>query len=364
MTDASAHADVIVIGAGIAGLTAAAELARAGRRVVVREARDRLGGRVRSIGTGTGAVDLGATWFWANEPLTRTRVDGLGLGTFPQHVRGDAMFEDRAPCARRLEGNPIDVAATRFEHGAGALAEGMAAQLPRGSLRLGDPVSAVVVSDDRVHVVARSGTLTASEVVVAVPPALAVERIAFDPGLPGDLRQAAEGTAVWMSDAVKAVAISDEPFWRSDDLSGAALSHAGPFSEFHDHSGPAADPAALFAPAPVCAHAAPAELEDALRGQLARLFGPRARRPRAVHTVDWSRERFTAPTGSATRRSTALFGAAAFQRPAHGRLHRASTETATAFAGHIEGGDPRRAGGGAGGDDSNRRGVAMNGRLR
>ena len=40
------HFDTIVVGAGVAGLTAARLLTRAGQRVVVLEARDRVGGRV------------------------------------------------------------------------------------------------------------------------------------------------------------------------------------------------------------------------------------------------------------------------------------------------------------------------------
>ncbi|TAJ49841.1 MAG: FAD-dependent oxidoreductase [Herbiconiux sp.] len=54
--------DTIVVGAGIAGLSTARLLARAGRHVVVLEARDRVGGRV-STDRGDGLVtDLGASW--------------------------------------------------------------------------------------------------------------------------------------------------------------------------------------------------------------------------------------------------------------------------------------------------------------
>ena len=57
--------DVVVIGAGFAGLVAARDLIEAGHRVVVLEARDRAGGRTySSTFPGTDVViDLGAEWF-------------------------------------------------------------------------------------------------------------------------------------------------------------------------------------------------------------------------------------------------------------------------------------------------------------
>jgi len=57
--------DVIVVGAGVSGLSAAKELQDAGKSVVILEARDRIGGRVNSVPLQTvpnGVVDNGASW--------------------------------------------------------------------------------------------------------------------------------------------------------------------------------------------------------------------------------------------------------------------------------------------------------------
>ncbi len=59
MTD---HFDTIVVGAGVAGLTAAHLLADAGKDVVVLEARDRVGGRIVTDRRHGLATDLGASW--------------------------------------------------------------------------------------------------------------------------------------------------------------------------------------------------------------------------------------------------------------------------------------------------------------
>jgi polyamine oxidase len=53
---------VVVVGAGIAGLTTANALAHAGIRCVVLEARERLGGRLHTADLGGSPVDLGGSW--------------------------------------------------------------------------------------------------------------------------------------------------------------------------------------------------------------------------------------------------------------------------------------------------------------
>ncbi|XP_063391818.1 spermine oxidase-like [Cydia fagiglandana] len=58
--------DTIVIGLGSAGATAAAELARSGRKVLALEAQGRVGGRVHTVPFGDGVVELGAEWIHGN----------------------------------------------------------------------------------------------------------------------------------------------------------------------------------------------------------------------------------------------------------------------------------------------------------
>jgi monoamine oxidase len=77
----SAPPDVLIIGAGVAGLIAARDLTAAGARVLVLEARDRLGGRVMTHHTPDGPVELGAEFVHGavEETLSVAREAALPL---------------------------------------------------------------------------------------------------------------------------------------------------------------------------------------------------------------------------------------------------------------------------------------------
>jgi len=79
-------ADVIVIGAGFAGLTAARELVKAGRSVIVIEARDRVGGRVltHTLADGT-ALDIGGQWTGPGQDRIIALAKEMGLESFPTY---------------------------------------------------------------------------------------------------------------------------------------------------------------------------------------------------------------------------------------------------------------------------------------
>jgi monoamine oxidase len=72
-------ADVIVIGAGLSGLLCARRLVEGGVRVIVLEARDRVGGRLHSGRVGGQLVDLGGHLMTATQDRLAALADELGL---------------------------------------------------------------------------------------------------------------------------------------------------------------------------------------------------------------------------------------------------------------------------------------------
>ena len=129
--------DVIIIGAGVAGLAAAAALGRAGRSCVVLEAAGRIGGRAHTIALGAHPFDLGATWLHdadrnalvdlaqaageelpdADGPRRRLWVIGGRLAEAQDdadHARAAAAFD--AACHARAQQEPDVSVAAAIDH--------------------------------------------------------------------------------------------------------------------------------------------------------------------------------------------------------------------------------------------------------
>jgi monoamine oxidase len=243
---------IVVIGAGLAGLAAADELRRGGAEVSVIEARDRVGGRVRSQRMANGAViEMGAEFILPGNTLMRELAERLGLGLWDKGMRygdrqprgglgvdwvalNDAVAEVDRALARagengrriparqfldRLELDPgaretilaraeVSAASSADELPAGDLAglahidrkpapgiaggnQRLATALAESldhSVRLGAPVRGVSWRAREVRVELHGSELVADACVVAIP-ASALGAIRFDPPLPHALAE-------------------------------------------------------------------------------------------------------------------------------------------------------------------------------
>jgi monoamine oxidase len=87
--------DVVVVGAGMAGLTAARALAEAGLQVLVVEAQDRIGGRILTRHVGDEAIELGAEFIHGRPPELWALIDEAGLETY-ERDGAQVCFEEGA----------------------------------------------------------------------------------------------------------------------------------------------------------------------------------------------------------------------------------------------------------------------------
>lgn len=437
-----ADVDVVVVGAGLAGLTGAERIVAAGGTVRVLEARDRVGGRLLNHRLASGEiVEVGGQWAGPRQRRVLALAQRLGIATHPTYDDGASLLERagttiryrgtiprinplvladvaqaqlridrmarrvpvdapwRAPRARawdaqtfatwldrnvrtragrdlmriavaavwacepqelsllhllfyvRAAGSFDDLIGTRggaqqdrFVGGSQELALRLAARLAAdagpGCIELGRPVRRI--AHDAAGVVVEADgrpPLRARRAIVALAPTLA-GRIAYAPALPAArdlLTQRVPNGSV-----IKCMAVYDEPFWRRDGLNGQAISVEGPARVIFDNTPPSGRPGVLLGflegRDARALGAWPAERRRAAVVEtFARLFGPAAASPVDYVELDWSSEEHTRgcytavlPPGAWTAFGPAL-------RAPVGPIHWAGTETATEWAGYMEG---------------------------
>jgi monoamine oxidase len=436
--DAEADADVVVVGAGLAGLAAARDLQAQGAGVLVLEARDRVGGRTLNEDIGDGkVVEVGGQWIGPTQDRIAALARELDIETFPTHSNGDNVIEfdgsvrryrgtipriglhvladvgqallkiDRlarkvpldapwtAPDARRLDSQtfwswmrrnvytrggralldlsveavwaaePADLSLLhvlfyvhsaggfealldteggaqqdRFVGGSQLVALRLAERLGPDAIRLEAPVRKIEHHGANGVVVHADGiTVQASRAILAIPPALA-GRIAYDPPLPARRDQLTQRMP--QGTVIKTMAIYDRPFWRDDGLSGQATSDAGPAKIVFDNSPPDGSPGVLLSflegeRARRLGRLTADERRDRIVAGLARVFGPKARRPERYVERSWADEEWTRgcygcylTPGGWTSYGDAL-------RAPIGALHWAGAETAETWCGYMDG---------------------------
>lgn len=104
--------DVVVVGAGPAGLMAARRLSAAGRSVTVLEARDRVGGRTWSDTVDGAFLELGGQWISPDQEALLALVEELGLDTFARFREGQSIYRTPAGEVVRYSGADLPVSPT------------------------------------------------------------------------------------------------------------------------------------------------------------------------------------------------------------------------------------------------------------
>ena len=299
----------IIIGGGISGLYAAYLLEQRGiTDYLLLEAKSSLGGRLNSAfatdSSGINAAfDLGATWFWEDQqPELAQLIKDLNLSSFEQYTQGEMLLE-RSSTQPALHTRDFNgESSKRIDGGMKAFVDQLYARLTADRILLSHQVLQLSHEDHCIKVQVASQAeqvkvFQTSQILMAIPPRLAISSIQFTPALPEHFRAQWQNTATWMAPHAKYIAVYQTAFWRDVHLSGNAHSSVGPLVEIHDAS-TSQGAAALFGFIGVASairkDLSEAELMRHCRHQLIRLFGQQAATPLHEYLKDWAQDPFVA----------------------------------------------------------------------
>lgn len=338
----SLKTDILIVGGGLAGLSLADQLHRAGRDFQIVEARQRLGGRILTEHSGDGYYDMGPAWFWPGQPRIAAMIERFRLKPFEQHHKGILSHEDENGHVQRGKGFASMQGSYRLHGGLQSLIDALASSLPKNHIHLDSPVHSLEHAANSVTCHLPDGcTIDARQIVLAIPPRVAAELITFHPALPTLATEIMHKIPTWMAGQAKAIATYERPFWRDQGLSGDAMSRFGPMVEIHDASPETNGPYALFGfvGVPPDGRADQILLKQHILAQLGRLFGPAATQPTTFYLSDWAREPYTAtPRDQAPLYAHPQYGLpTALNGIWGGKVLFGGTEVAQEFGGYLEG---------------------------
>ncbi len=231
--------DVIIIGAGLSGLSTAYQLKKAGISFKIIEAQDRLGGRIETIyGQDDTPMEMGATWFSSEHVNLLGLLSELNMGYFEQHTEGIALFETMSfepPQQYYVPSNSHS--AHRIKDGTYSIIEALNRHIGKERIVLNSKIVEIAAADNKLKITdSLNNHFFCKYVIVALPPQLAIYSIQFSPELPQTLIQVMQKTQTWMSGSIKFSVEYKKAFWKEKGFSGSIYSQSGLASEIYDHS--------------------------------------------------------------------------------------------------------------------------------
>lgn len=332
---------LIIIGAGLTGLTAAYTLRQAGIQATLLEARDRLGGRILTAKTKDGTpIEMGATWLGKKHVHLTGLLSELSLEIEEQHLGEQAVYEPLStspPQLVQLPPNPDP--SYRIKGGSSTLIETLAGHLEPTQLRLGEVVETVSQAGSYLVVKTNQREWKATAVVSTLPPKLMVQSIQWSPALPADLTTIARKTHTWMGESIKIGLSFPQAFWRKGSTSGTVFSNVGPITELYDHTNSTGEYFALKGFLNSAYHlASRTERRELVVEQLRKYYGPQIDTLVDYEERVWSQEPYTYHPYAEALLPHQNNGHAIFRNDYWGgRLIIAGSETAPQFPGYMDG---------------------------
>lgn len=230
--------EVLIIGAGLAGLSLHYYLHRAGIQVYTVEARDRIGGRILTdYDKDHAPIELGATWFGEQHKSLKSLIEELGIEIFDQTYGDRAIYEPISTSPPQLVQLPSnDNPSYRVVGGTSRITEELKSHIPNEEIILSEPITQIISSNNYLQVQGAHRCFKAKMVVSTLPPNLFKQQIPVSPSLPSNFLDLMATTHTWMSTSIKIGLKYPQPFWREKHLSGTVFSNVGPVSELYDHS--------------------------------------------------------------------------------------------------------------------------------
>ena len=332
--------DILIIGAGLTGLTLAYFLVKKGFRIGILEGRNRSGGRILTVGNKQTPLEMGATWVSPQHRQLLALLKELKLDIFEQKIGETAFYEPSVNSPHQLVALPTNQEPSyRIKGGSSLLINTLEQQLKTVDI-VGDcVVESIEESEEYLLVKTNQGTFKTNHVVSTLPPFLFLNTIKVSPSLPKEFYEVAQQTHTWMGESIKIGLRYADAFWNEDKLSGTIFSNQGPITEMYDHSNFEQDQFALkgFLNNAYFSISKEERIELIMR-QLEKYYGPRVRNYLNYEELIWQHETLTYKpyeghlfphqnNGHPIYRNSFL----------HNRLYIAGTETASVFPGYMEG---------------------------
>jgi monoamine oxidase len=231
--------DVIIIGAGLSGLSTSYQLKKAGINFKIIEAQGRLGGRIETIyGNDNTPMEMGATWFGKEHFNLIGLLSELNIGYFAQHVEGIALFETMSfepPQQCYVPANSLS--AYRVKNGTYSIIDALYQHIGKENIVLNSKIVEIVEENNKLTITdSLRNKFFCKYVIIALPPQVAINSIDYFPELPEAVIQVMQKTQTWMSGSVKFSIEYKKAFWKEKGFSGSIYSQSGLATEIYDHS--------------------------------------------------------------------------------------------------------------------------------